>query len=744
MKQALQNLRTGEVSVREVPPPALRRGGVLVATLSSLISAGTERNKIELGEKSMLGKARARPELARQVVEKARQDGVKETYRTVIQRLEAPNLLGYSAAGRVLSVAPDVPGIEVGDLVACSGAGYANHAEVNFIPKNLIARVPDGVSADQAAYGTLGCIAMHGVRQSELGLGDRVLVVGLGLVGLITAQLARAAGARVFGTDLDPAACLLAESLGVERAVPRAGIETVIDEITGGVGVDAVVICAATASNDPIELAAQLVRNRGRVVLVGTVGLTLPRDPFYLKEIDLRYSRSYGPGRYDPGYEEHGNDYPVGYVRWTEQRNLDEFLRLVRDGRVDVDTLTTHRLPVDEAAAAYALISGKATDPVRPIGVLLQYPDDHIGATRSRIAVKPGPRPTAAGGIGIAMVGGGNFATRVLLPALMATDKAQPVGITTSGGATAHQVARTYGFGYSTSDSDALIHAEDVDAVVIATRHDSHATLAAQALRAGKATFCEKPLATTWDDLEHVASAWAETRAPLLVGFNRRYSPLTTRLQDALPRGVPRVMIARCNAGALPKDHWMRDSIFGGGRIVGELCHFLDLACALAEGRPLRVSAEALSSRVSSDTAESADTVVVQIAFSCGSIASLQYVGNGDPSIPKERVEVYCGGTVGIIDDFFGLEMGQHGKRKRSRGRRQEKGHREEMRIFADLAAGLGDPDPVAEAAFWSSSLTLQVPWALAQGRAVMVDLPQALGGRGADAGVAGTEVQPS
>lgn len=742
MKQALQNLRTGEVSVREVPPPCLHRGGVLVATLSSLISAGTERNKIELGEKSMLGKARARPELARQVVEKARQDGVKETYRTVIQRLEAPNLLGYSAAGRVLSVAPDVPGIEVGDLVACSGAGYANHAEVNFIPKNLIARVPDGVSADQAAYGTLGCIAMHGVRQAELGLGDRVLIVGLGLVGLIAAQLARAAGARVFGTDLDPAACLLAESLGVERAVPRAEIETTIGEITGGVGVDAVVICAATASNDPIELAARLVRNRGRVVLVGTVGLTLPRDPFYLKEIDLRYSRSYGPGRYDPGYEEHGNDYPIGYVRWTEQRNLDEFLRLVRDGRVDVDALTTHRLPVDEAAAAYALISGKATDSVRPIGVLLQYPDDQPAATRNIIAVKPGTR-SAAEGIGIAMVGGGNFATRVLLPALMATDKVQPVGITTSGGATAHQVAKTYGFEYSTSDSDALIHAEDVDAVVIATRHDSHAVLAAQALRAGKATFCEKPLATTWEDLEHVASAWADSRAPLLVGFNRRYSPLTTKLQGALPCGVPRVMIARCNAGALPTDHWMRDPIFGGGRIVGELCHFLDLACAMAEGHPLRVSAETLRSKGSADTAELADTVVVQIAFSCGSIASLQYLGNGDPSIPKERVEVYCGGVVGIIDDFFGLEIGRSGQRKRSRGRRQEKGHREEMRVFADLAAGNGDPDSVAEAAFWSSALTLQVSWALAQGRAVIVDLPQALGGLGADAGLAGAEVNP-
>lgn len=739
MKQAVQNLKTGEVSVREVPPPRLNRGGALVATLSSLISAGTERNKIELGEKSMLGKAKARPELARQVVEKARQDGVKETYRTVMQRLEAPNLLGYSAAGRVLAVAPDVPGIEVGDLVACSGAGYANHAEVNFIPKHLLAKVPDGVSADEAAYGTLGCIAMHGVRQAEIALGDRVLVVGLGLVGLIAAQLARAAGARVFGTDLDPRACALAESIGVERAAPRASIEAVIGEITGGVGVDAVVICAAAASNDPIELAARLVRNRGRVVLVGTVGLTLPRDPFYMKEIELRYSRSYGPGRYDPGYEEHGHDYPIGYVRWTEQRNLDEFLRLVRDGRVDVATLTTHRLPVDDAADAYALISGRSPDETRPIGVLLQYPDGQAAAARTQIAVKPRNRLPAER-VGLGMVGAGNFATRVLLPALMDTGKVQPVGITTSGGTTSGQVAQSYGFGHSTADADALVNDSGVDAVVIATRHDSHAGLATQALRAGKATFCEKPLATTWDDLEQVASAWTESGAPLLVGFNRRFSPLTTKLKEALPRGVPRVMIARCNAGQMPPDHWMRDSIFGGGRIVGELCHFLDLACAMAEGRPLRVSAEAIGS---ADSAELADTIVVQVAFSCGSIASLQYLGNGDPSIPKERIEVYCGGVVGIIDDFFALEIAQGGKRKRSRGRRQEKGHREEMRLFVDLATGSGDLETVAEDSFWSSALTLQVPWALAQGRAVLVDLPKALGGRGADAGLAGAEEQP-
>jgi predicted dehydrogenase/threonine dehydrogenase-like Zn-dependent dehydrogenase len=717
VKQAVQNLKSGEVSVQDVPPPRLHRGGALVATVSSLISAGTERSKIELGEKSMLGKARARPELAKQVVQKTRQDGVKETYRTVMQRLEAPNPLGYSAAGRVVAVAPDVSGVEVGDLVACSGAGYANHAEVNFVPKHLLAPVPEGVTPDQAAYGTLGCIAMHGVRQAELGLGDRVLVVGLGLVGLVAAQLARVAGARVFGTDLDPAACSLAERLGVEQATPRHGsIEAVIDAATDGVGVDAVLICAAADSNDPIELAAKLARDRARVVLVGHVGLTLPRDPFYNKEIELRYSRSYGPGRYDPMYEEHGHDYPIGYVRWTEQRNLGEFLRLVREDLVDVDTLTTHRFPVDQAADAYALIAGKSEDTTRPVGVLLQYPDGQAAVERSLIEVNPRPR-TPVDQLGIGLVGAGNFATRVLLPALTDTGKVAAVGVTTSSGATARRVAEAYNFAYATSDSGELIADPAVDAVVVATRHDSHAKLAADALRAGKATFCEKPLATTWEGLEDVASAWTETVAPLLVGF------------------------ARCNAGEMPNDHWMRDPISGGGRIVGELCHFLDLACALVDGHPVRVSAETIASP---DPAELSDTVAVQVTFSCGSMASLQYLGNGDPSIPKERVEVYCGGVVGVIDDFFGLEIARGGKRKRSRGRRQEKGHREEMRVFIDLATGAVEPRAAAEAAFWSSALTLQVPMALAQGRSVVVDLPQALGGRGADAGMAGAAEWPT
>jgi threonine dehydrogenase-like Zn-dependent dehydrogenase len=375
VKQVVQTLRTGEVRVEDVPPPRLRAGGALVATQTSLISQGTERTKIELGQKSLLGKARARPELARQVIEKARQDGVRETYQTVMQRLESPAPLGYSCCGRVAAAAHDCVGIEAGDFVACAGAGYANHAELNFVPRNLMAKVPDGVSADQAAYATLGAIAMRGVRQAEVGLGDCVLVLGLGLVGLIALQLARAAGGRVLGFDIDPAACELAARLGAEQTVYRRHlIRSMTDSFTEGVGVDSVIICASTSSDDPISLAAELCRDRARIAVVGAVGMNLPREPFYDKELELRWSRSYGPGRYDPAYEEHGHDYPIGFVRWTEQRQLAEFLRLLREGIVDVEALTTHRYPLERADDAYALVSGATAGETHPVGILLEYP----------------------------------------------------------------------------------------------------------------------------------------------------------------------------------------------------------------------------------------------------------------------------------------------------------------------------------------------------------------------------------
>jgi predicted dehydrogenase/threonine dehydrogenase-like Zn-dependent dehydrogenase len=734
MKQVVQIPRTGEIQVLDVPPPRLRPGGALIVTRASVISAGTERSKIDLGKASLVGKARARPDLARQVIERVRHDGLRETYRTVQTRLTTPAPLGYSSAGVVLKTAPDCRGIATGDVVACAGGGYANHAEVNFVPQNLLAPVPDGVMPAQAAYATIGAIALHSLRRANVSIGSRVAVIGLGLVGLLAIQLVRAAGGRVLATDLDPTVCDVASELGAERVVLGSeSIESIAASFTDGHGVDAVLICAATSSNDPINVASALSRDRGKIVVVGDVGLNVPRPPFYDKELELRLSRSYGPGRYDPSYEEQGRDYPIGYVRWTEQRNLGEFLRLVALKRVDVDAVTTHRFPVDEASDAYALIAGDKTRGERPIGVVLEYGGDPAAARSRGVELTPRLQAPRRDGVRVGVIGAGNFATRVLLPALARDKRVSFVGVSTASGVTARRVAERFGFAHSTSDAEELIDGGELDAVVIATRHDSHAALTARALRAGRTVFCEKPLATTWHDLEDVASAYAEAGVPLLVGFNRRFSPHMENLRAELPLGVPRAIVCRVNAGPLPPEHWLNDPVMGGGRVVGELCHFLDIACHLAEGPPIRVSAESLGA---GELSTLADSIIVQVVFADGSVASLQYLANGSPNLSKERVEVFAGGVAAVIDDFRSLEIFRD-RTRRDRKSRQEKGHREEMRAFIDLVAGNATSLETPEDAFWSSALTLQVPVALGLGHPAGVDLPEALGGKGASASAA-------
>lgn len=722
----MQHPKSGEVDVVDVPPPRLRERGVLVATGASLISAGTERSKIELGEKSMLGKARARPDLAKQVIEKARRDGLRETYAAVMQQLDAPAALGYSAAGEVVAVGEDCPGIAVGDLVACAGAGYANHAEVLYVPRNLVAKVPEGVTVNQACFATLGAIAMQGVRQADLTLGSRVAVIGLGLVGLLAVQLVRAAGGRALGIDVDAGACALADGLGAERTVTRADrVEEVVEAFTEGVGVDAVLICASTSSNDPVELAGEIARDRATVVMVGAVGMTVPREPYYLKELDFRLSRSYGPGRYDPSYEESGVDYPIGHVRWTEGRNVAEVLRLIGDRLVDVDALTSHTLPIDRAQDAYDLITGKSSDGTRPIGVVLTYPGARAAAEAPRVPASPVRE--SVGRVRVGAVGAGSFAGRILLPAFAGSQAVVPSAVATSSGTTARHAAQRFGFRSVLASGQEVVASPEVDAVVIATRHDSHAPLAAAAIRAGKAVFCEKPLATTWEGLEDVASAYADGAVPLMVGFNRRYSPMTEALRAALPAGVPRAITCRVNAGPLPRDHWTRDPVAGGGRIVGELCHFLDLAASIAEGEPTRVSAELLAPGGGLD-----ESVAVNIAFADGSIAAIQYLANGDPSLPKERIEVFGGGVVTLIDDWRRLEISRDGDRETTKARSADKGHAAEVASFIDaVTAGRAHE---ADGVFWSSALTLQVPEALVAGHTVAVSLPQALGGLGARA----------
>lgn len=701
MKQVSQTLKDGRIEVLDVPAPALRPHGVLVRTAWSLISAGTEGAKVEMGRRSLLAKARSRPDQVAQVLDKVRREGVLRTYRTVRARLEESNPIGYSSAGVVTAVGEFAGGVKVGDRVACGGGGYANHAEVVYVPATLCAAVPAAVGLDEAAFATVGAVALQGVRQSGATVGDRVAVVGLGLIGQLTVQLLLAAGCEVGGADPGAERCAAAAALGATVVSSAAGPVAAreLNAATGGMGWDAVILSAGTSSDGPVELAGQIARQRGTVVVVGDVGMRVPRAPFYEKELTLRLSRSYGPGRYDPLYEDLAIDYPLGYVRWTEQRNMAEFLRLLSERRVDVRRLTTHRFAVERAADAYAAV----TDPGGgSLGVLLEYPG--ADARPARIELAPaapaaalkGPLSGASaagptGGLGIGMLGAGHFATATLLPALRDDPRFAPRGIFTPSGLSARGVGARFGFAFCAGSSDEVLADEKTQAVVIASRHASHATLAARALRAGKTVYVEKPLALTEAELDEVVAAQRETGGALTVGFNRRFAPQIRTMVAALERrSSPLTMVLRVNAGAIPDTHWIQIPEEGGGRIVGELCHFIDLAACLAGMPPASVFA---ASSAGGKPPLLTDDVSVVMSFADGSAATLIYTASGDTSYPKERVEVFFEGKVMVCDDFRRLTMVEGGRTRMQRAAQQDKGHRAEMRAFLDLVEGRPVPE---------------------------------------------------
>ena len=685
MKQVAQRPRDGRIAVVDAPAPNLRPGWLLVRTRCSLISAGTERRKLELGEKGLVGKARARPDLVRKAAERARSEGVRTAVAVARDRLDALSPLGYSSAGEVVRLGAGVEGLAPGDLVACGGGGWANHAELVCVPRNLVAALPAGVAPEQAAYATLGAIALHGLRRSEAVVGERVGVIGLGLVGQLAARLARAAGCEVIGIDLDADAVELARRAGV-RAFRRdePTLEAGVAGATGGLGLDAVLLCAAGTSSDPLALAARLARDRGRLVVVGDVPIEADRTLLYDKELELRLSRSYGPGRYDRDYEERGRDLPAGHVRWTEQRNLEAFLALVAAGRLDPGELTTHRFPVERAEEAYAALrEGGGGD--RAFGVLLDYP-----AVPAPAAPRPAGRPRVAVTGGIGLIGGGAFARATLLPGLQRLG-APLAAVATEGGLTAADVAARFGFRRAAASAEEVIADEDVAAVVIATRHGSHASLAAAALRAGKAVLVEKPLALTAEELADVEEA-AATGAPLMVGFNRRFAPLAVRLREGLAGAPERVLSVRVNAGPLPPEHWLHDPEDGGGRLLGEGCHFVDLLAWLAEAPPLSVHAVAVAQP--QRPLECSDAFTAVLRFADGAVGSLVYTGGGDSHLPKERVEAFGGGLAAVLDDFKRLELHRDGRRSVTSGR-QDKGHRAELERFVAAAFGRAEAPPL-------------------------------------------------
>ena len=704
MKQVLQNLRSGQTSTVDVPVPAPQPGEALVRTAVSLVSAGTERMVVEFAGKSLLGKARSRPDLVRQVLDKARREGLLTTVEAAFSRLDQPMALGYSSAGVIVALGEGMYGFHVGQRVACAGGGYAVHAEYACVPRNLLAPLPDSLDFDQAAFATLAAIALHGFRLAEVQLGERVAVIGLGLLGLLTVGLARAAGCAVFGVDLDPQRVALAEQFGA-RAVGRDQAVEAAASFSRGRGCDTVLICADSSSADPVELAGMIARDRARVVAVGAVGLQLPRKIYYEKELTFLNSRSYGPGRYDPIYEEGGIDYPIGYVRWTEGRNLEAVVDLMADGRLDVRPLISHRFPIDQAAQAYELITGGRQEPF--LGVLLTYPDGAGSAAPGQAspAVATGPvasppvaaRPRTSGPLRVGVLGAGNFATAVMLPALKSIPDLQLVSIASASGMSARHAADRFGFQRAVSDPAEVLMDSQVDAVAILTRHHLHAGQVQAALKAGKHVFCEKPLALTAAELEDIRQALlaqpAAGPAPLLmVGFNRRFAPLAVRLKAFVDgRAEPLVAHYRVNAGFLPLNHWTQDLEQGGGRIIGEGCHFIDFLSFLVGAPPSSVSAHGLpdGGRYREDNA------VLTFTFPDGSLGVVSYLANGDKSFPKERVEVFCGGRAAALDDYRSLELVANGRRQAFHSRlRQDKGHRAEWLAFTS-ALQAGGPPPI-------------------------------------------------
>jgi predicted dehydrogenase len=715
VKQVLQSYRSGELWLADVPAPALEPGGVLVRTAASLVSAGTERAMLDLASKSLLGKARARPDLVRQVLAKIRTEGLFSTLEKVSAKLDAAVPMGYSSAGTVIEAGNDARGLRVGDRVACAGAGWASHAEIVYVPQNLCVRIPDGVPFEDACFATLGAIAMQGVRQADLRLGERVVVVGLGLVGLLTVQIAKAAGARVLGTDPSAERAELARALGAD-AVASSDPRRAAADLTDGRGADAVIVAAATPSNGPIEDAAEMARAKGRVVVVGVVGLDVPREPFYRKELDLRLSMSYGPGRYDPDYEERGRDYPFAHVRWTERRNMESFVELLADGKVTPSRLVSHTYAIDDALDAYE----RLRDGSSALGIVLRYPRPESAGEVVSAARTVELRPPAAGtGRGIGVLGAGAFARGVLLPALARHDDVRRVGLCTATGRSAADAAGKHGFAYATTDPARVLDDPDVAAVFIATRHDSHARLVLDALARGKHVFVEKPLCIRPDELAAIDRALTGrdgTSPVLTVGFNRRFSPHTEAVVAALAeRRGPRVVDYRVHPGTLPREHWLHDPDVGGGRIVGEVCHFVDLCERLVGSRPVRVAAEALRTPDGPD-----DTCAIVLGYEDGSLATIRYLAAASTALPKERIEVSHGGATAVIDDFRRVEL--HGLRGASAGRgRQDKGFDAEIARFLGAVRDGGDWPVPWDSLRRTTAVTFAILESLRTGHAVDV-----------------------
>jgi len=695
MHQITQKLKTGAIRVSEVPFPIHSAGHILIKTHYSLISAGTEGSAVKTARQGYIGKAKERPEQVKQVIQTLKTRGPIQTYRAVMKKLGSYSPLGYSCAGRVIDMASDARGFSVGDFVACGGL-TASHAEIVSVPVNLCVKLEPDTDLKQAAYNTLGAIAMQGIRQADVRLGETCAVIGLGLLGQLTALLLRACGVRVVGIDIDSEIVEIAGKHCLDLALKRdaVGIGEKILQFTNGLGCDAVIITAASDSLDPINFAGAICRKRGTIVAVGAVPTGFDREPyFYKKELQVKMSCSYGPGRYDPIYEDKGIDYPPAYVRWTENRNMKAFQDLIYTKKIDVSYLTTHTFKLDDAPSAFDMMKEKS-EPF--IGILIEY-DINKEVKTSKINLIPQPATRNPEPVMIGFIGAGSYAQNHILPNIPKKNNVSLKGVMTATSASSRSVAERYGFEFCTGDEKDILKNEDINTVFIATRHDSHAEYVIKALKAGKHVFVEKPLCLAVQELEEIVEllkqrAESKEQSVLMVGYNRRFSPLARIVKEKFGDN-PTAMIYRVNAGSIPPDSWIQDPDIGGGRILGEVCHFVDFLTFVNGSLPISVFATAMKHANSLD-----DVLNISLSYQNGSIGTISYLANGDKSLPKERVEIYANGSTAVLNDFKALSIHAHGKKKGKKLMSQDKGQKNEVKQFIEsIIDGTGELIPFEE-----------------------------------------------
>ena len=675
MKQLIQSFKTGELGLFEVPAPVCGENGALVQTTVSLVSAGTEKMLVDFAKKSMLAKAKDRPDLVKQVIDKMKKEGVKNTLEKVFTKLDTPIPLGYSSAGRVIEVGENCSGINIGDRVACGGAGYANHSEINYVPKNLMVKIPDGVDDIDASFVTVGAIALQGVRQTEPKLGERVAVMGLGLLGQLTVQLLKANGCKVIGSDVDPDKIALAKKLGADEACHASELISKANEFSNGYGVDAVIIAASTMSNQPVIDAAEISRMRGRVVFLGMVGMDIPRNDYYKKEIDLRLSMAYGPGRYDPEYEEKGNDYPFDLVRWTEQRNFEAFLGLIDEGKITPKEILTHEFDFENAMNAYDLLEGKVKE--KYLGIILKYKRD-INLENEKI-VQRTIKTINSDKVNVGLIGAGNFTKSVILPNIHKVDGYDMVGLCTATGVSASGTGKKYDFKYITTDVQEIYKNSEINSVFITTQHDKHASLVIESLKSDKHCFVEKPLCIYEEELEAIKEVY-NGETIVQVGFNRRFSPMVEKMKNSVNGQIS--VNYRINAGVIPKDVWIQDRTIGGGRIIGEVCHFIDTSSYIIDSDVVSVFASTVTKEDKSIPDE--DNVNIVLNYKNGSTATIAYYAYGDTAMPKEYIEVFGNGVSMSMTDFRELIIYKNGKAKKEKSSNQDKGFVDEFKAFKE------------------------------------------------------------